>query len=137
MFDPNGFDPASVDGMTEEQLREVLYPYQDQQALLEQQMAQAQALRTNYGQGRSSGLAAGLGSLADVVNAYSSGKQQKQVGEDQQALLGRKQESAVGFHGLMQQQARAYADALRRGRPAQDSAQALSFGLPSLTLGGG
>jgi hypothetical protein len=73
--------------------------------LLEQQMAQAQALRSNHSQGHSTGLGAGLGGLADILNGYASGRQQKETGEQQQALLAQKDSGR-----------NLYADLLRRGR---------------------
>lgn len=58
--------------------------------LLEQQLAQAQALRTNNSQGHSTGLGAAFGGVADMLNGYASGAQQKGLGAQQQGLLGQK-----------------------------------------------
>jgi hypothetical protein len=135
-----GFDPYAFPTLSPEEMQETLFPFQDQQALLEQQLAQAQALRSNYAQGHTTGLGAGLGGLADVLNGYASGREQKRVGGEQKALLERKQKSAVGFHTAAQLQAQAMAEALRRmGQPQQQVASqgdGLSFGLAPLTLGG-
>jgi hypothetical protein len=100
-------------------------------ALLDGQLAQAQALRTNNSQGHSTGLGAGLGGLSDVLNAYSSVRDQKAVGAEQQALAGKKDAGR-----------NLYVELLRR-RGAQPTAEAptqptagLSFGLDPLRFGG-
>lgn len=79
-------------------LESILRPYADEQSLLEQQLAQAQALRTNNAEQRTTGLGAGLAGLGDIINAGVSQARQGTLLGEQKKLLGDKQASAVGYH---------------------------------------
>jgi hypothetical protein len=83
--------------------------------LLEQQLAQAQALRTNNAAHHSTGLGAGLAGIGDALTGYASGAQQKALGAQQQALLAQKDAGR-----------NVYVDLLRR-RPGAATAGAGDF----------
>lgn len=112
MFDPSSFD-ALLGDIPPEALEQMLAAgtLDERGAQLQQQMAQAEALRTNNASRAHTGIGAALSGAADMLNAYSA-KQGMQAG-------------AQGLSHLSDQKdalRRAYVEALRRGGRAQPGA---------------
>lgn len=83
------------DGMTEEQIRALLEPYQNQQDVISQQMALAQQLRQSHGGQYHTPWGAALGGFADALgNTVGAYKQSKAL-DEQKALGAQQQEDAA------------------------------------------
>lgn len=88
-------------------------------ALLQQQMAQAEALRQPSGKQYSTGLGAALGGMGDLARTIGGTMDMSRLQKEQEALLGKKDAGRMSFarHGL------------RGGTQPQDVIPAVPFGM--------
>lgn len=102
-----------LEGLSPEQRQQLLGlgVIDEEQALLQQQMAMADALRQGSGQQYTSPFAAAVGGLGDVVGNISGAVKQEGLMDDLQANVGRRVEGRDAF-------TQAQIDALRRQRAA-------------------
>lgn len=102
-----------LEGMSPEQRQQLLGlgVIDEEQALLQQQMAMADALRQGSGQQYTSPFAAAVGGLGDVVGNISGAVKQKGLMDDLQANVGRRVEGRDAF-------VQAQIDELRKRRAA-------------------
>lgn len=106
----NGFDPESFDMLlaqaSPEELEQMLGAgtLDERAALLQQQMAQAEGLRTNNAASARSPIGAALHGVGDMLNAYSARQGVQQARAGHEAVLGQKDALR-----------RAYVEMLRRG----------------------
>lgn len=116
-MDPQ-MSPELQDGLTR--------PFQDEEEMLLQRLAMAEALRTSNAQKRTTALGAGLAGLGDVLGAGVAGYQQGEVVDEQRALSRDKQTAAKGAYGHLSAQQRALLAALEQagGAPQRGVAQA-------------
>lgn len=100
---------ALLSQMSPEELEQLLNlgTMDERGALLQQQMAQAEALRQPSGRQYSTGLGAALGGIGDLTRQIAGTRQMDTLRQQQEALLGKKDAG----RGL-------YVDALRR-RPGE------------------
>lgn len=113
---------ALLSQMTPEELEQIfgMGTLDERGALLNQQMAQAEALRQSSGKQYSTGLGAALGGLGDVTRMVGGTMDMNRLQKEQEALLGKKDAG----RGL-------YVDALRRrpGMSPEDVLPAAPFAL--------
>jgi hypothetical protein len=80
-----------VRGLPQEELEKYLAPYDEQQAILQEQLEQAKALRRSKADGMRTPLGAALGGASDVMDTVFAALKEKKAREEQQALLKAKQ----------------------------------------------
>jgi hypothetical protein len=117
-----------LSGLTPEEIQQLigLSTLDEQGSQLEQQLAQAQALR-QPGQSYGTPIAAGLGGIADVINAYKSSKQTKAIRGEQAKLMKQKTDGRnVMAEALM-----------RRGNQQARPGMGIQSSSPSLLQGQG
>lgn len=122
-----------LEGMPPEQVQQLLGlgAIDEEQALLQQQMALAEQLRQGGGGSYSTPLGAALGGLGDVVGGTAGAFQQKGIGGEMQANVGRRVEGRDAY-------AQAMIDALRRQRAdAMGGLTSRGGGVIAPVMGGG
>lgn len=105
--------------LSEDQLRRHLTPFDEKNAILDAQLAQAQALRSRPMQQHSTGMGAGLGVLGKLVRGIKGTVDESSLRGQQQKLMGEKQQDAYDVLRAVLQ-----AKALRGGKNPLDAAQA-------------
>lgn len=105
-----------LSSMSPEEIDAMLQPFQQQQGVLDQQMALAQGLRRPSGQQHVSPMGAALGGLSDAVGNVGGAFLQKKGLDEQTALGKRMQADASGRVKTFRDQSRqkALEDFLRR-----------------------
>lgn len=98
------FDPEAP--MSEQRLDAYTRPFEDEEALLQQRMAMAEALRTSNAQQRTTALGAGLAGLGDILGAGVAGYQQHKGLGQMEALAKDKQGAAKDWHRQLQEMQR-------------------------------
>lgn len=94
--------------LTPEQLQQVLSlgTFDDEGSLLEQQMAQAQALRNPMGGQRSTALGAGIAALGDTLRGITGAIQEGRIRKEQEALIPKRKAGRSIYADLLRQQGR-------------------------------
>jgi hypothetical protein len=90
---------AMLEGLPDEQVLEMFYPYAQEQAVLDQEMALAERLRQPSEGQHVSAIGAALGGLSDAVGNVAGAYKQNKALEGQKALGAKMQKEAAGRVG--------------------------------------
>lgn len=106
-------DESIFSQLTPEQLQQLLSlgTLDEQGSLLEQQLAQAQALRNPMGGQRSTGLGAGIAALGDTLRGVSGAIQEGRIRKEQEALIPKRQSGRSILADLLRAQSQKFPDA--------------------------